>query len=146
MEIKGLTGAGVLLVALLGGAAGGVLVTGGHDTDPPAVVFDQAAQSTEKINQAKRAEAAAKRAEKMAKRAEAAAVRAEKAARQDTVPVATPECEEGTKRGVPYHHNGNFESGAGQSGEDTCIGGKWVRTKEPVDAPPLTPPDPTPAP
>lgn len=90
-RVSGLSAAGTLTLALLAGAAGGALVSGGHDTAPPAVTFDQAATVQTKKSPTQRAEAAAKRAENAASRAEKAAKRAESAQASKTVPVSTPQ-------------------------------------------------------
>lgn len=91
------------------------------------------------------AEASAQKSEKAARRAEDAADRAETpAAPKPAVPVAEPvpapvakTCDgkaEGTTRGVPMYGEPNWKGGS--PGEDTCMDGKWVRTKEVVNPTP----------
>lgn len=59
----------------------------------------------------------------------------------ETTPAPKPECLEGATRLVPWMANSTAERGV--AGEDTCINGEWVRTKEPQNAP--KPAAPTPA-
>lgn len=138
-----MTAAGVLILAIMGGAVGVALV--GHGTSPaPAVTFDQAAQTTAKQSPTQRAVAAAKRAEKAAARAEKAAKSAESAAERDTVPVTTTEP-------TPWMENpaegAECRSPGARAKWDNgpwliCQDGTWVRDEAPADPAP----SPTPAP
>lgn len=116
------------------------------DPEPaPRAEEDDVAGSTET------AQKAADRSEAAAKRAEEAKAAAEKAADKASSPspvtspatskAAEPKtCDgvaEGTKLGIPFKTNG-MGSGwtGGSAGEKVCRDGKWVVTKEPVDATP----------
>lgn len=116
------------------------------DPEPaPRAEEDDVAGSTETAQKAAdRSEAAAKRAEEAKAAAEKAADKASSPAPVTSPATSKPAepktCDgvaEGTKLGIPFKTNG-MGSGwtGGSAGEKVCRDGKWVVTKEPVDATP----------
>lgn len=165
LNSTGIAGISLVLAAVLGGAAGGALVLSDdsspteaprpaelgisttEETDLPPVEAPSPAPSPSSIvapsapeqEPATVTKPAPKPAEESEPQspaepaAEPAAEAPEPTPAPAPEPTPVPECIEGEKEGIPY--NGN-NVGGGQGGERTCINGKWVVTKEPVDAPP----------
>ncbi len=189
----GISAAGVLAIAVLGGAVGGTLALRSDSADQqrtvqlnqvadetapsaspsptmeaePAPVVEPAEEAPMPAVPTKpapavsapvadpapadRAESAADRAEAAASKSEKAAERAEEAA-EEVAPVAAPtkaaepvkpkSCDgapDGSTVAIPYR--GDFTYTGGQAGERTCVDGKWVVTKKPVDGTPPPKPE-----